>query len=343
MRRLLENVTVTAAQCVFTPGKARLPGCFNADTIARMQIDFLGMQAFLTIVECGGFQPAALRLNLSQTAISHRIRKLEESLGVRLIARTSRELTLTDAGRALLPRVRVAIRELESSYETLRQHRDTAPQWLAFACLPTLALTHVPSILKRFGEAYPHMSVRMFDTGISEIAELVEAESAAFGISVNMPSRLNLTIDKFAREPFALVCPLGHRLVGQRVVRWADLIDETLIRISLNAGNSTTIDEALGHQVSRFRWGYETQHTGAAIDFVRAGLGLTIVPYLAAASFPGVVALPLIEPEITRCLASVTRPETVLQPPANMLRSMIERDIEERLATFRADVPAAAV
>jgi DNA-binding transcriptional LysR family regulator len=310
--------------------------------MARMQIDFLGMQAFLTIVENGGFQPAALRLNLSQTAISHRIRKLEENLGVRLIARTSRELTLTDAGRALLPKVRAAIRELESSYDALRQHQINAPQWLAFACLPTLAASHIPSILTRFAELYPSMSVRMFDTAIAEIAELVDAESAAFGVSVNVPSRLNVSIEKFATEPFALVCPIGHRLTHQRVVRWADLIDETLIRISLNAGNSTTIDEALGSRRCEFRWAYETQHTGAAIDFVRAGLGLTIVPCLAAASFPGVVALPLVEPEITRDLAAVTRPETTLIPAANTLREMIEQDIVERLNAFRASAQAAA-
>jgi DNA-binding transcriptional LysR family regulator len=89
----------------------------------------------------------------------------------------------------------------------------------------------------------------------------------------------------------------------------------------------------------QFRWAYETQHTGAAIDFVRAGLGLTIVPCLAAASYPGVVAMPLVEPLITRCLATVMRPETTLVPAATTLRDMISSDIESRLAAFRATMP----
>lgn len=299
-----------------------------------MQIDFLGMQAFLSIVESGSFQTAAMQLNLSQTAISHRIRKLEEGLGVRLLARTTREMTLTDAGRALLPRVRAAMRELEGSYETLRQHRDTAPQWLTFGCLPTLAASQVPAILKRFAQHHPGISVRMFDNSISEIAELVESESAAFGISVNTPVRSQLAIGKFATEPFALVCPIGHRLLGHAAARWDDLVDETLIRISLHAGNSTTIDDALGNRHTQFRWAYETQHTGAAIDFVRAGLGVTIIPCLAATSFPGVVALPLVEPRITRCLVTVTRPETKLAPTANLLCEMIVGEIKAQLATF---------
>jgi DNA-binding transcriptional LysR family regulator len=296
-----------------------------------MQIDFLGMQAFLSIVENGGFQPAAMQLNLSQTAISHRIRKLEEGLGVRLLARTTRELTLTDAGRALLPRVRAAMHELEQSYDTLRLHRTTAPQWLTFACLPTLATSVVPGVLKRFDAIYPGISVRMFDNSIAQIAELVDSESAAFGISVTTPTRLNLSVRTFAQEPFVLVCPIGHRLLAQPRVRWSELSDETLIRISLHAGNSATIDDALGNSRTRYRWAYETQHTGAAIDFVRTGLGLTVVPALSAMSHAGVVAVPLVEPRIVRCLTTVTRPETALVPAAETLLEMIASEIETRL------------
>jgi DNA-binding transcriptional LysR family regulator len=63
-----------------------------------MRIDFLGLQAFLSIAERGNFQRVAAHLNLSQTAISHRVRKLEEELGLKLCARTTREVTLTRAG-----------------------------------------------------------------------------------------------------------------------------------------------------------------------------------------------------------------------------------------------------
>ena len=55
-----------------------------------MRIDFLGLQAFLSIAERGSFQRAAAHLSLSQTAISHRMRKLEDELGLKLFARTTR-------------------------------------------------------------------------------------------------------------------------------------------------------------------------------------------------------------------------------------------------------------
>jgi DNA-binding transcriptional LysR family regulator len=298
----------------------------------RMQIDFLGMQALLAIVEHGGFQQAAAHLNLSQTAVSHRIRKLEDSLGVSLLARTTRDVTLTDAGRALLPRVRGAIRELELSYDTLRQYQRTAPQWLAFGCLPTLAAHRLSPVLRQFGQMHPGLAVRVFDNSINEIAELVDSGITAFGVSVMAASGHNLVVEPFAEEPFVLVCPAGHALARRKNVSWEQLSGETLIRISLPAGNGTTIDDALGERRLQLRWAYEAQHTAVALNFVSAGLGLTVVPALsvpdaAVAKSEKIVALPLSEPRITRRLSIVTRRGATLAPEARTLRDMLVADL----------------
>jgi DNA-binding transcriptional LysR family regulator len=296
-----------------------------------MQIDFLGMQAFLAIVEQGGFQQAATHLNLSQTAVSHRIRKLEASLGVTLLARTTRDVTLTDAGRALLPRVRGAMREFELSYDALRQHSRTAPQWLAFGCLPTLAAHRIAPALARFRALHPGIAVRVFDNSIIEIAELVHAETTAFGMSVATSNPYNLAIEPIAEEPFVLVCRTDHRLAEARSVRWDELADETLIRISLPAGNSTAIDDALGEQRLRLRWAYETQHTAVALNLVQQGLGLTVVPALSVDVSGGLAARPLVQPAISRRLAVLTRRGAVLAPEAATLRDLLVDALREGL------------
>ena len=61
----------------------------------------LGLQAFVSIAERGSFHAAASHLNLSQTALSHRIRKLEDGLGIQLLQRTTRQVSLTKAGTAI--------------------------------------------------------------------------------------------------------------------------------------------------------------------------------------------------------------------------------------------------
>lgn len=77
-----------------------------------MRIDVFGLQAFVSIAERGSFHAAASHLNLSQTALSHRIRKLEVSLATQVLMRTTRQVTLTPAGTALLPKARKLFDEL---------------------------------------------------------------------------------------------------------------------------------------------------------------------------------------------------------------------------------------
>lgn len=68
-----------------------------------MRVDFLGLEAFLCIAERGSFHRAAAHLNLSQTALSYRIKRREDDLGLKLLARTTRQVTLTPTGVELLP------------------------------------------------------------------------------------------------------------------------------------------------------------------------------------------------------------------------------------------------
>src|SRR5580704_676470 len=147
-----------------------------------MRIDFLGLQAFLSIAQRGSFQRAAAHLNLSQTAISHRMRKLEDELGVKLFARTTREVTLTRAGLDFLPKAQRAITELEQSFDDLKQQGAKRRDRLDLACLPAFAVHYLPPILRRFHRTHPGVEVRIFETPSGTIAELVGSGEVEFEI-----------------------------------------------------------------------------------------------------------------------------------------------------------------
>lgn len=272
-----------------------------------MQIDFLGIQAFLAVAECGSFGLAAARLHLSQTAVSHRMRKLEESLGVQLVVRTSRGIALTEAGDALLPRARTSVQELAASFEAVRTHGQRVSHWTAFGCIPTVAAGIVVPLLEAVRAAHPAMQVKLFDSSPVEIVELVQARAAAFGITVLHPAPDSLVLQPIAREPFVLVCPRNHPLAARQVVDWGELAAQPLIRISLPSGNSMTIDDAVGALRERLQWRYEAQRTSIALQMVRGGLGLTVAPQLAVGVGDGVAVVPIAGPRVTRGLALVTR------------------------------------
>jgi len=298
-----------------------------------MQIDFLGIQAFLAVVECRSFSQAATRLHLSQTAVSHRMRKLEESLGTPLVVRTSRGIALTESGEALLPMARSAVQQLQSSCESVRRHGRQAPRWLAFGCIPTLAGAVVP-LLRELRPSLGDAQLRLFDASPGEIVELVQGRVAAFGLTVAQEPLPGVVLEPLGDETFVLACPADHPLAQRPEVGWAELAEHPLIRISLPSGNSLTIDSALGARRAQVRWRYEAQRTAMALDMVRGGLGLTVVPRLCLGDVPGLVGVPVVAPAVARTLVLARRDDEPLDGPQRQLANALTGRIRQLLAEF---------
>lgn len=297
-----------------------------------MRFDFLGLQAFLSIAERGSFQGAAAHLNLSQTALSHRMRKLEADLGVKLLTRTTRQVSLSPAGVALLPKARRIMDDVASALDELRTTGRAGAQRIAIGCLPTIAIHYLPKLLRDFNAIHPGMAVKIFDNSASEIAAHVHSGAAEFGITIVSANSWDLEIKPLLKEPFVLVCPAGHSLARQKSVRWLELANSPLIRISQQTGNRALIDDALGSRRESLDWRYEVQHVATAVSMVLAGVGLTIVPRLAVdvMGMPGIAAVPLERPSITRTIGILSRRGVPLSPAAESLADLIRRHLRAR-------------
>ena len=292
---------------------------------AAMRIDFLGLEAFLSIAERGSFQRAAAHLNLSQTAISHRMRKLEEDLGLKLFARTTREVTLTRAGIEFLPKARKALAELEQSFDELKQQGAKRRERLDIACLPAFAVNYLPPILSKFHKLQPRVQVRIFETPSAAIADLVQSGEAEFGLSVVQTNRWDLEVETISASPLALTCPSRHALAKKRSVGWAELRNLPLIRVGSKTAIRPMIDDALGAARLPLNWQYEVQHVETAVNLVEAGLGYAIVPSIDVALHRGrgLVAVPLRAPRLSCTYGFVTRRGMPLSPPAATLRDLL--------------------
>lgn len=293
-----------------------------------MRIDFLGLQAFMAIAERGSFQMAAAYLNLSQTALSHRIRRIEDDLGVQLFLRTTRTVALTPAGSELLPKVRALIGDLSTAIETARRQGAIVEQHLAIACLPTVAAVVLGPALRDFHGLYPDVSVKVHDKSASEIVELLSEGGIDFAVTLSTPLRHDFHIQPLRKDPLVLVCCRGEEPGGPNSVGWSDLATIPLIRIGPNTGNR--MDEALGSRRETLNWRYEVQHAAIAIAFVRAGLGMTVVPRMALArqDLEGLEVVELHDPLVSRQLGIVTRREHTPSPVADQLRKLIVRQFQ---------------
>ncbi len=302
-----------------------------------MRVDVLGLQAFVSIAERGSFRAAASHLNLSQTALSHRIRKLEESLGTPLFLRTTRQVSLTAAGTALLPRARRIFEDLGSALDEVRVDTREGDEQVSVGCLPTVAVHCMPAVIAAFAKRHPGVGVRVHDNSASEIADKVQSGEAEFGVTIVAANRWDLELKPVVKEPFVLVSHRSMPLAQASSLTWAQLQDEPLVRISAETGNRILLDDALGARRESLAWRYEVQRVVTAVSLVRSRIGYAVVPQLAldVVDDGELVAVPLRAPAVTRTLGIITRKTVPLRPVARDLLSLLTQALKRSVAPRR--------
>lgn len=296
-----------------------------------MRTDYLGFEAFVAIADLGSFKRAAVYLNLSQTALSHRIRKLESEVGVRLLVRTTRDIELTREAQMLLPQVRRDLQQLAEAYDGLRSRGRQTPDRLAFACLPTVAYNYLPSIMREFSLEYPALTVQLRDQPVARIYELVQEGEVEFGISVIGARQWDLDIREIYREPYVLLAHSNHPLARGTSVTLDDLRDEPMVRIRSQSINRQLVDDALGDYRDALVWRYEVQNPAMAMSLVAEGAALTVLPELIAGlAWQDLVVLRFSDVRLSRSLGAVTRRSMPISPPAKRMLEMIEQRLRQR-------------
>jgi DNA-binding transcriptional LysR family regulator len=153
------------------------------------------LAAFVAIAEERSFRRAAIRLSVTPSALSHAMRALEDRVGVRLLARTTRSVAPTDAGARLLARLRPALGEIEGALNELRQLRSRPSGRVRVRAARMAALLYVAPVLGRFTRENPDVTLELisddtrgdlvaegFDAGI-QIGEFIARDMKGVRIS----------------------------------------------------------------------------------------------------------------------------------------------------------------
>lgn len=295
-----------------------------------MRIDYLGLEAFVAIAEHGSFQRAAQALSLSQTALSHRLRKIEADLGAPLLTRSSREVSLTGAGQDLLADARRLLKELANSYAAVRARAQHRRRRLSFACLPTIAHTVLPAILHRFAEETPEVALTLYDIPAHRIAELVQSGEAEFGITIVSAQLPDLKVRALFDEPYELLVPQGHPLAALKVVSRSDLTGVAMARIMTQNKNRQLVDNALAEARDLMDWRYAVQNATMAMALVAEGAALTILPRSAADFAPrSIVRKSFSDVRMFRSVGLVTRRGVPLSDLAQKLMEEVEARLSQ--------------
>ncbi len=296
-----------------------------------MRPDYLGLEAFVAIADLGSFKKAASYLNLSQTALSHRVKKLETDLGIELLIRSTREVSLTKEAQDVLPELRRNLQHLSDAYSQLAETGRKRSATLSFACLPTLAYNYLPQVLHKFSEAYPDIQVQLQDRAVARVYEMVRNAEVEFGISIVGARYWDLDIREIYSEPYVLFVRRDHPLATRDSVSRADLAGLAFAQISTQSSNRQLVDEALGSYRDQIVWRYQVQNPAMALSLVAEGAAVTVLPSLMAnLAWQDLAALPFNDVEMKRTLGLVTRRGASLSPPAQHLVTLLTRHLAAR-------------
>lgn len=289
-----------------------------------MRTDYLGLEAFVAISELGSFNRAAAYLNLSRTALSHRITKLESDLGVQLLLRSSRDVSLTKEAQALLPEIRRDLTRLSEAYAALSNRGRDKQERLRFACVPTFAYSYLPAILHAFSAERPDIVVQLQDQPVARIYDLVREGDVEFGISIVGARHSDLDIREIYTEPYVLLVRRDHPLAARESVTRADLAGQPFVRIRTQSSNRQLVDDALGDYRDQIIWRYEVQNPAVAMSLVGEGAALTVLPALTASlAWQDLAALRFSDADMKRTLGVITRRGAALSEPGERLLAMI--------------------
>src|SRR5690349_20610703 len=147
-----------------------------------INFDLNDLLAFRAVSELSSFRKAAESVHLSQPAFSRRIDKLEQALGVRLLERTTRRVTLTAVGRDFERKVLELLDDLDATLLGIRGVAATRMGEVTVACVPSTVYYYLSQVIRRYHELCPKVRVKVFDAGANEVLSAVSRSEADFGI-----------------------------------------------------------------------------------------------------------------------------------------------------------------
>ncbi|WP_051791116.1 LysR family transcriptional regulator [Amycolatopsis jejuensis] len=294
------------------------------------------VEHFLAVVRHRSFTRAAQDVHVVQSALSASIRKLETDLGAELFDRTTRRVTLTPAGEALLPLAHRIEGDVESARGEVAAVTGLSRGRVSIGTIQTLTVLDLPARLGEFRTRYPGIRISVREGTIPGLTAAVAAGELDLSY-VGGPLPEELT--EFGRwhQNLVLLTYPGHRLANRRRIRVADLDGEPFVDFT-GSGLQALVDRAFTEAGVRRDQVCEASHVPLLVDLVAAGLGITVVPEQVAER-SGLPFARVTQPTLARTIHLTGRSARLTNPAARALLDHLLAPAPARTRPDRAPAP----
>jgi DNA-binding transcriptional LysR family regulator len=248
-----------------------------------VHFDLADLRLMVRIADTNSLTRAAEQVHISLPAASNRIKQLEQSVATRLINRTSKGLTLTAAGQAMIKHARLIMEQVELLRAEMLDISDGIDGRLRIMASTTAISEFLPPVIERFLATRPGTSIDLRERLSSDIVRAVAEGVADVGVILEDVGSTGLEILPYRTDHMVLAVPAGHPLAERRSVSFAETLDFDHVGLS----QSSTLHAFLLQQAEVLRRHINLRaqvgNFEALCRMVQARIGVGVLTHLPAA------------------------------------------------------------
>jgi DNA-binding transcriptional LysR family regulator len=294
-----------------------------------MNISLRQLRAFTAVARHGGFTEAARTMHVTQSALSLLVKELETDLGFRLFDRTTRKVSLSQAGEDFLPLAERILDDLRIAAQNASSIAQLKRGVVRLCAPQIIACTLLPPALAAYRARYPDIRVRLIDTLLDTMLNPVLSGDADFAIGPDPGRDDALTKRALFRSPHVVWCRPDHPLAARRAIGWDALAGHPLVATGGDFAQRIVPQARARHPRLALDIAHDAAFVTTGFGLVAAGLGVNIGPdYLAtlAHSFQ-LTSVKLRGPVVNSVVCAFHRRDRPLSPAAASLLAFVEAQL----------------
>ncbi|CAM4405072.1 DNA-binding transcriptional LysR family regulator [Paenibacillus endophyticus] len=242
-------------------------------------MDLKQLTYFVAVAEAGSFTQAARALHLSQPSLSKMVRLLEEELGVQLIDRSAKQITLTDAGMSILRSAKPIIQSFEDMSSELEEVVSLKKGTLRLGIPPMVGSYFLPSVIEKFLTHYPQIKLQIIEQGGKSLEQDILQGDLDFSMVIlPIKDMERYHVLPCMNENLRLVVHLEHPLALMNKAQLSQLERESFIMFRSDFTIQQVIKEHCEAAGFEPRIVFESSQWDFMTEMVAAKYGITLLP-----------------------------------------------------------------
>jgi len=257
-------------------------------------MDFRKLEIFAAVADNHSFSRAANQLHMAQPAVSIAVRKLEESLGLKLLDRSGRGVLLTTEGEEVLRRTRRILQESSELLATSSSLRDLIQGELNIACPSMLATYYLPDLLSDFLNEHSGLSAAVTQAGTERVEALLLDDRVEIGVTHWEQPADELELIPLVQEKMVLCVAVNHPWAQRETIAIEDLQDQPMVLYESGYFIRSKLDALCREADTTLNLRLQTNFLPLLMRMVKQGVGMTVGLQMLADQEPGITGIPIV-------------------------------------------------